>query len=144
MPRTSDVFAKLTVRNATPKDIPAIRALFERAYAGTGVSSYSAAMLRGQINIFAEGQFVAEHQEADGARIIGFCSSFLIAGDIALKPHTWTWISGGGYGSRHDPNGDYMYGMEVCVDPEFRGLRRPPCRTCSRRWDRADSHNRHR
>ena len=104
MPNIPDAVSKLIVRNATPKDIPAIRALFKRAYAGSGVSSYSAAMLRGQINKFAEGQFVADYS----GRIIGFCSSFLIGGDIALKPHTWNWITGTGYASRHDPNGDYM------------------------------------
>ncbi|MGD8207258.1 MAG: GNAT family N-acetyltransferase, partial [Thiohalocapsa sp.] len=115
----SDAAATLAVRNATPRDIAAIRTLFERAYAGSGVSDYSAAMLRGQVNKFPEGQIVAEHE----GRVVGFCSSFLIRGEIALKPHTWNWITGGGYASRHDPNGDYLYGMEVCVDPDFRGLR---------------------
>ena len=32
-------------------------------------------------------------------------------------------ITGNGYASRHDPDGDWLYGMEVCVDPEFRGYR---------------------
>lgn len=119
MPNSQDTVAQLVVRNATPADIPAIRDLFARAYAGSGVTSYTAAMLRGQINKFPEGQFVTEYQ----GRIIGFCSSFLISGAIALKPHDWTWITGGGYAGRHDPDGDYLYGMEICVDPEFRGLR---------------------
>ena len=115
----ADNVERLTVRNATPADVPAIRALFERAYAGAGIGGYTSAMIRGQINKFAEGQFVAE---ADG-ELIGFCSSFVISGRVALKPHDWTWITGGGYASRHDPNGDYLYGMEVCVDPAYRGLR---------------------
>lgn len=119
MPDRSETVTQLLVRNAGIADIPAIRALFKRAYAGSGVSSYSAAMLRGQINKFREGQFVAEYQ----GKIIGFCSSFLIKGDIGLKPHDWNWITGGGYATRHDPDGDYLYGMEVCVDPDFRGLR---------------------
>ena len=123
MAQIADNDAQLLVRNATPGDIPSIRKLFQRAYAGSGVSSYSAAMLRGQINKFAEGQFVAEYHDDDRPRIIGFCSSFLISGSVALKPHDWTWITGGGYASRHDPDGDYLYGMEVCVDPDFRGLR---------------------
>ncbi len=36
---------------------------------------------------------------------------------------TWSQITGGGYASRHDPNGDWLYGMEVCVDPNYRRLR---------------------
>ncbi|WP_295879775.1 bifunctional GNAT family N-acetyltransferase/carbon-nitrogen hydrolase family protein [uncultured Thiohalocapsa sp.] len=115
----ADNVERLNVRNATPADVPAIRALFERAYAGAGIGGYTSAMIRGQINKFPEGQFVAE---ADG-KLIGFCSSFVVSGRVALKPHDWTWITGGGYASRHDPNGDYLYGMEVCVDPDYRGLR---------------------
>ncbi len=119
MPNAPDTTAKIVVRNATLKDIPAIRMLFQRAYAGSGVSSYTRSMLRGQINKFPEGQFIVQ---LDG-RVVGFCSSFVIGGDLALKPHTWNWITGGGYAARHDPDGDYLYGMEVCVDPEYRGLR---------------------
>lgn len=122
MTETIDNLAQLVVRNATPRDVPAIRALFKRAYAGSGVSSYTAAMLRGQVNSYPDGQFVAEHHEADGGHIIGFCSSFLVAGEVALKPHDWNWITGGGYASRHDPDGDYLYRMAVCVDPDYRGL----------------------
>lgn len=115
----ADNVERLSVRNATPADVPAIRALFERAYGDSSISGYTSAMIRGQINKFAEGQFVAEADD----RLIGFCSSFVVAGRVALKPHDWTWITGGGYASRHDPNGDYLYGMEVCVDPDYRGLR---------------------
>ena len=110
---------RLIVRNARIRDIAAIRALVAKVYAPSGMSSYSPAMLRGQINNFPEGQFVAEY---DGA-IVGYCATFLIDGQNALKPHTWREISGGGYASRHDPDGDYLYGMEVCVDPDHRGSR---------------------
>ncbi|CRI65374.1 putative enzyme [Thiocapsa sp. KS1] len=109
----------LIVRNARVKDIPAIRALDARVYGASGMGSYSRAMLLGQIHNFPEGQFVAEYEGA----IVGYCATFLIDADIALKPHTWHEITGGGYASRHDPEGDYLYGMEVCVDPAYRGLR---------------------
>src|SRR5690606_27328116 len=46
-----------------------------------------------------------------------------LAGDIALKPHNWDSITGHGYGSRHDPKGDWLYGYELCVDPKIRGTR---------------------
>lgn len=81
--------------------------------------NYSTDALRGQINHFPQGQFVVEYEKA----IVGYCATFKISGDVALKPHTWDEITGGGYSSRHDPHGDYIYGMEVCVDPDYRGLR---------------------
>lgn len=68
---------------------------------------------------FPQGQFLVEYE----GTIIGYCATFMIGGDICLKPHTWKEITGAGYASRHDPEGDYLYGMEVCVDPDFRGMR---------------------
>ncbi|MBK1645593.1 carbon-nitrogen hydrolase [Thiocapsa imhoffii] len=117
--KTTSTKPPLTIRNARVKDIQAIRALVARVYQDSGMGTYSRAMLLGQIHNFPEGQFVAEYEGA----IVGYCATFLIDGTLALAPHTWAEITGGGYASRHDPNGDYLYGMEVCVDPEYRGLR---------------------
>src|SRR5690606_23058268 len=88
-------------------------------YKGTGLYGYTAGPLKGQIHHFPEGQFVA----VLGERVVGYCATFRIAGEVALKPHTWTEITGNGYASRHDPKGDWLYGMEVCVDPDMRGYR---------------------
>ena len=109
--------AALTVRNATPADIPAIISLSARAFPGMGV--YPPGMLKGHISNFPEGQFVVEY-EGD---LVGYAASFRIGGDLALKPHSWDEITGGGYASRHDPAGEWLYGMEVCVDPDRRRLR---------------------
>ena len=110
---------KLKVRNARISDATAIRNLVEHVYAGTGTPLYSESMIRGQINNFPEGQFVAEYDD----KIVGYCATFIIEGRIAKKAHSWDEITGGGYASRHDPDGDYLYGMEMCVDPKQRGLR---------------------
>lgn len=117
--KTSSSRPQLLVRNARIKDIHAIRDLVSKVYQGTGVSTYSPAMLRGQIHNFPEGQFVAEYEGV----IVGYCATFLIDAQYALEPHTWNEITGGGFASRHAPDGDYLYGMEVCVDPDRRGLR---------------------
>ena len=76
-------------------------------------------MLTGQLSHFPEGQFVAMH----GEQVVGYCATFRVDEALALSEHTWRGITGGGYGSRHDPKGNWLYGMEVCVDPEHRGLR---------------------
>ena len=108
--------AKLVVRQSGFKDIAALEALSAKVYGPLGVT---AGMLRGQISNFPEGQFLVEYE----GKIIGYCSTFIIGGDICLRPHTWKEVTGIGFASRHDPEGDYLYGMEVCVDPEYRGLR---------------------
>ena len=120
MPRkTPDSKPQLLVRNARTKDIPAIRDLVTRVYADTPMDTYTTSMLRGQIHNFPEGQFVAEYDNL----IVGYCATFQIGPEHALSPHTWSEITGNGYASRHDPEGEYLYGMEVCVDPAYRGLR---------------------
>ncbi|MEZ4700470.1 MAG: bifunctional GNAT family N-acetyltransferase/carbon-nitrogen hydrolase family protein [Rhodothermales bacterium] len=111
--------APITVRKATLEDIPAISDLSSRAYASSGMQAYPEAMLRGQITQFPEGQIVVTHDD----RVIGYCATFIVDGEVAMKPHTWVEITGGGFASRHDPNGDYLYGMDVFVDPDYRGFR---------------------
>jgi predicted amidohydrolase/ribosomal protein S18 acetylase RimI-like enzyme len=109
--------ANLVLRNATIADIAALRELVARVYAGLG--GYTSGMLRGQIATFPEGQFCVEY---DG-KIVGYAASFIIDDKTALSQHTWSDITGHGYASRHDPKGAWLYGMEVCVDPQYRRLR---------------------
>jgi predicted amidohydrolase/GNAT superfamily N-acetyltransferase len=109
--------ARLLVRGATLADIPGIVALSERVYGPD--AGYTPEMIRGHLAQFAQGQFVAEF---DGS-IVGYCATFRIREELALAPHSWRAITGNGYASRHDPQGDWLYGMEVCVDPKHRGLR---------------------
>ncbi len=109
--------SRLTIRQATLDDVPQLVDLTASVY--TTEWGHSAEMLRGQQAHFPQGQFVAEY---DG-RVVGYCATFRIDEAAALAPHTWTQITGGGFGSRHDPHGDWLYGMEVVVNPEFRGMR---------------------
>ncbi len=108
---------KLLVRQARISDIDGIVALSMRTYGDE--TAYSPEMIRGQIVQFDQGQFVAEY----GTLIVGYCATFRIDETVAMAPHSWREITGGGYASRHDPQGNWLYGMEVCVDPKHRGLR---------------------
>jgi len=120
MSDTRETRPKLVVRNAVAADIPGIQALSRKVYASLGeAGAYLSAQLHGHINQFPEGQFVAEY---DG-EIVGYCATFRISADVAMKPHDWSTITGRGYASRHDPEGDWLYGMDVIVDPARRGLR---------------------
>ncbi len=109
--------ATLTVRNATFADIPDILALQERAY--PSMEPDVPGMIRGQIQAFPEGQFVVEYEGG----VVGWCATFIIDEDTAFSAHTWASITGGGYAARHDPDGDWLYGMEVAVDPSMRRVR---------------------
>jgi predicted amidohydrolase/ribosomal protein S18 acetylase RimI-like enzyme len=115
----SNPSSKLVIRNAKPSDVPAITDLTTRVYTGTGMHGYSAGAVKGQINNFPDGQFVILADD----KVVGYCATFRISEKMCLKPHTWAEITGNGYASRHEPDGDWLYGMEVCVDPDYRGYR---------------------
>lgn len=114
-----DPKSKLTIRNATPRDVPDICDLTSRVYRGSGMHGYSHGAVRGQINHFPQGQFVVLVDD----KVVGYCATFRIREKYALRQHSWVEITGNGYASRHDPKGEWLYGMEVCVDPDYRGYR---------------------
>ncbi len=105
----------IVVRNTKLTDSEAISDIVSACY--PGIPPYPSDSLRAQLNHFPEGQKVIEF---DG-RVVGFCASFIISEAEAFRAHNWKEITGTGLGSRHDPLGDYLYGMDVCVHPDFRG-----------------------
>jgi predicted amidohydrolase/ribosomal protein S18 acetylase RimI-like enzyme len=109
--------ARLEIRQAESGDVAAIAALARRVY--HDFPPYTRGQLRGQLNNFPEGCFVAILDD----RLVGYCASMRIAEAMALSPHNWDQITGNGYGSRHDPTGDWLYGYEMCVDAKVRGTR---------------------
>lgn len=109
--------ARLDVRQAKPGDAKGIIDLVTRAY--EDMDTYSTGEVRGQINNYPEGCFVAV---LDG-KIVGYCATIRVKEARALGKHSWQEISGSGFGSRHDPKGDWLYGYEMCVDPKVRGNR---------------------
>ncbi len=115
--RTQLPSASLSIRRATLDDVVGIAALSRRIY--YPMPGLTEQMIRGQINNFERGQFVAVH---DG-KIVGYCATFKISETAALGPHTWHEITGNGFASRHDLTGTWLYGMDVSVDPEHRRLR---------------------
>lgn len=108
--------AKLVIRPARLADAPAIARLSAKVYAA---DAFTRAEIRGQINNFPDGQFVADYE----GKVVGHCATMIVPAEIAFRAHTWEEISGGGYGRMPAVDGDVLYGFEVCVDPDYRRLR---------------------
>ncbi|MEM9725287.1 MAG: carbon-nitrogen hydrolase family protein [Pseudomonadota bacterium] len=109
--------AKLEVRNATPEDVEAIVDLSRRVYPDE--PPYRPGTILGQITAFREGQFVVLYE----GQLVGYAASFIVDEALAFADHSWASITGGGHAARHDPKGDWLYGMEVIVDGARRRLR---------------------
>lgn len=110
---------KIILRTAKVSDIPSLLKLTEIAYPEFD-GGYSPDILQGQITNFPEGCFVVED---DKGELIGYSASIRLKGKRIFRPHTWNEITGGGFGTTHQNDGEYLYGYEVCVDPKARGLR---------------------
>lgn len=109
--------AKLLIRQARAGDVPAIARLSVKAYGRR--DAFTRAEVRGQINNFPEGQFVAEYE----GTVVGHCATMVLSAEQAFAPHDWEEISAGGYGRPPAEDGEVLYGFEVCVDPDYRRLR---------------------
>ncbi|HET6403179.1 MAG TPA: GNAT family N-acetyltransferase [Candidatus Thermoplasmatota archaeon] len=104
-------------RHMRASDIHAVQALEAAAFPGIPPDKYwKDEMLEAHVRIFPEGQFVAE---IDGW-IVGSATSLRVPLARALTPHKWTEITGGGYLTTHDPNGDAIYLTEIMVHPDAR------------------------
>ena len=66
--------------------------------------------------LFPEGNFVAIIED----RVIGLGSGFLIDFDFAHAQHSFQEIIDGGFYSNHDPQGEWYYGGDISVHPDFR------------------------
>lgn len=71
------------------------------------------------IDIFPEGQIVLKVN----GEIVGCALSIIIDSAMLDKQHTYKEITGNYTFSTHSPNGDMLYGIDVFIKPEYRGLR---------------------
>lgn len=69
--------------------------------------------------IFPKGQVVIK---IDG-NIAGCALSIVVNNDLVDEDHTYTDIIAGDRFKNHDPDGDIIYGIDVFIKPEYRGLR---------------------
>ena len=86
--------ARLDIRNAKPADAAGLVALIDRAY--EDMATYSPGEIRGQINNFPDGCFVAVLDD----KIVGYCASIRVKERRAFSNHSWREISGSGSVSR--------------------------------------------
>ena len=72
-----------------------------------------------QFHNFPEGQLLAEIDN----QIVGYACSIIVQLDDEEDYYTYDEITGSGSFSTHNPSGDTLYGAEIAVHPDFRGLK---------------------
>ena len=71
------------------------------------------------IRIFPEGQIVTVVDE----KIVGCALSIIVNYDDVKNDHTYAQVTGKETFNTHNPKGNILYGIEVFIHPQYRGLR---------------------
>ena len=108
----------LILRQLTPEDYDDIRGIMDEIYAGMG-GSWKKKEYLAQLSKFPEGQFCIE----DSGHVAAAAFSVIVDYSQFGDEHTYDEITGNAYLTSHDPNGDVLYGVEIFVSPQYRGLR---------------------
>ncbi len=108
----------LRLTQLAPGDIDAVERLHAQSFGCDQMTRWKPGQLERHLEIFPEGQMVVQ---LDG-EIVATASALLVQVDDALAQHTWMGLTGGGDLLGHDPEGRCLYGMELMVAPEARGL----------------------
>jgi predicted amidohydrolase/GNAT superfamily N-acetyltransferase len=108
---------KIHVRSLKLDDYDRLRDLQLKCF--PRMKPWSMEQLASMLAIFPEGQICIE---LDGRLVASSCS-LIVDFDLYSEWHDWFLISDKGFIRNHNPNGDTLYGIEIMVDPEFRGLR---------------------
>jgi GNAT superfamily N-acetyltransferase len=69
------------------------------------------------LQLFPEGQFVI----SDNEKVIGMTTTMRSTFDFNHYHHTFMETIAGGWLTNHNPDGDWLYGLDVGVHPAYRG-----------------------
>lgn len=109
---------RIIVRNTQPRDFPAIEQLSRTTYPHD--QPWTPDYLNTHLEVFPEGQFVAVDTETD--EVVGMAASLIIRWDAYDHLDDYNEFTDHGYFTNHDPTGRTLYGAEVIVNPNRRGL----------------------
>jgi len=108
---------KIIVRQVKHDDYEQIVHLQELCF--PGMKTWSHEQFESQLSLFPEGQICVEFE----GKVVASSSSLVLDFDLYTAWHSWKEIADGGFIRNHTLGGNTLYGIEIMVDPEFRGLK---------------------
>lgn len=109
---------KLKIRSLTMADHNGIVTIMQQAYSGMG-GAWSRSEIARLLALFPEGQICIE----DMGRVVGAALTLRVDYSKIENDHSYEDIVDYGKFSQNDPDGDYLYGIDVFVHKEYRGMR---------------------
>jgi predicted amidohydrolase/ribosomal protein S18 acetylase RimI-like enzyme len=108
----------LTLRNATLDDYGDIKEIMDMVYSNMG-GAWTKRQFAAQISRFPEGQICIE----DNGKVVATALSMIVDYSKFGDNHTYWQITGRGFITNHDSEGDTLYGIDVFVHPKYQNLR---------------------
>ncbi len=108
---------KVRVRQMRLEDFDQLVAMQQACF--PGMTPWKREQIESIVGRFPDGQMVVEY---DG-RVVASSSALVVDFSEYSDWHDWKLIADAGYIRNHDPEGDTLYGIEIMVHPEFRGMK---------------------
>lgn len=109
---------KLQLRNLATTDYQDVKEIMERVYPDK-MGAWDRSEFHTLIHRFPEGQICIE----DKGKVVAAALAIIVNADIYEEKHSYDDVIGGRRISGHDPEGDALYGIDIFVHPDYRGLR---------------------
>ena len=115
--RLEDFEREIVLRPLVIEDFEDLVAMQERCF--PGMQTWGRDQIESQLRLFPEGQFAIEYE----GTLVASASSLIVDFEDYSEWHNWKQIADNGYITNHDPEGDTLYGIEIMVHPDYRGLK---------------------
>lgn len=111
---------KAIIRNYTRDDFAELIRIQQESFPPPFPSElwWNEEQLTNHVTLFPEGAVCVE---VDGV-LAGSITGLLVTFDPAHPDHTWEEVTDSGYIRNHDPNGDTLYIVDICIRPSHRKL----------------------
>ncbi len=110
---------KISLRTLCIEDYLNLKDSMAQAYSSMGGSTWSEEAIQRLLQKFPDGQIGILVND----KVVGCALSLIIDFNTYGAQHTYAQITGNYTFDTHDFNGDVLYGIELFVHPEYRGLR---------------------
>lgn len=108
---------KIKTRLIKPSDYSEITAMQLRCF--PNMKPWSEDQFNSILKMFPDGQICIEYNK----KIVASCCSLIIRWDDYDETSSWNEFTENGFFTNHTINGDSLYGAEIMVDPEYRGMK---------------------
>ena len=114
-----DNTSKIQIRPLQMDDYIQLAQSFKRVYADGSDVFWTRKQIETLLRLFPEGQIVTVVDN----KIVGCALSIIVDYNLVKGDHTYAQVTGNETFSTHNPKGNIMYGIEVFIHPEYRGMR---------------------